>query len=134
MPTPRECHHCGSDRFHKNGSHQGIQRYLCRNCKRTFTDKGLRYPQFTREVKQQAVDMYLNNVGIRKIARFVKASAPAVLRWIKKAKEEMPGEESNMTKKDNRPDVIEMDEIYTFVKKKHIGCSSGRHIAGNCEV
>lgn len=30
------CPHCFGDRFVKNGSASGLQRYLCRGCKRTF--------------------------------------------------------------------------------------------------
>jgi hypothetical protein len=66
--------------------------------------------------------MYLNNVGIRKIARFVGASPAGVLRWIRKehaviqARLAGPGASSV-----REPDVIEMDEIYAFVQKKHSG-------------
>ena len=63
--------------------------------------------------------MYLNNVGIRKIARFVGASPAGVLRWIRKehahlqARMAQAGQPSGAAS----PDVIEMDEIYTFVQK-----------------
>jgi len=62
--------------------------------------------------------MYLNNVGIRKIARFVGASPAGVLRWIRKAHQTVA---PNLTRRDARlddePDIVEMDEIYTFVQK-----------------
>ena len=78
------CRECSSDRIVKNGSFEGVQRFLCRDCKRSFTDKK---PRFNQSKKDFAIQMYLNNVGIRKIALFLQASPPAVLKWIKKANE-----------------------------------------------
>ncbi|MBN9532375.1 MAG: IS1 family transposase [Alphaproteobacteria bacterium] len=81
-----------------------------------MTDKP---PRFSAETKAQAVDMYLNNVGIRKIARFVGASPAGVLRWIRKAHAHL---QARMPRT-GQPcaaapaDIIEMDEIYTFVQK-----------------
>ena len=68
--------------------------------------------------------MYLNNVGIRKIARFVGASPAGVLRWIRKAHLGVQSRAAQASQPVGGvpPDVIEMDEIYTFVQKN----SSGR--------
>lgn len=76
------CPRCQSRDLGRSGLKQGAQRYRCRTCGRHMTDKP---PRFSAETKAQAVDMYLNNVGIRKIARFVGASPAGVLRWIRKA-------------------------------------------------
>jgi hypothetical protein len=63
--------------------------------------------------------MCLNNAGIRKTARFVNASAPSVLRWLKAARETLSRELNRAAAHvvDTMPDIIEMDEIDTFVKK-----------------
>ena len=62
--------------------------------------------------------MYLNNVGIRKIARFVGASPAGVLRWIRKEHDTIQARLADAKPSaGNPPDVIEMDEIYTFVEK-----------------
>jgi transposase-like protein len=76
--------------------------------------------------------MCLNNVGIRKAARFAEVSAPTVLRWIRAAREELSAELSEAARHvmDARPDIIEMDEIYTFVKKNGVGRSYGQLIVG----
>jgi transposase-like protein len=34
-----ECPRCRSDRTVKNGSYRAYQRYLCKDCERTFNDK-----------------------------------------------------------------------------------------------
>ncbi|MCL1824892.1 MAG: hypothetical protein FWG26_02955 [Betaproteobacteria bacterium] len=120
-----QCHHCGSESSRKNGSYQGVQRYICKECGRSFTSRERR---FGRCVKEQALDMHLNNVGIRKIARFVGASSTAVIKWIRSAREQLSEQlrQAGEQVACELPDVIEMDEIYTFVKKtapgSHMDC------------
>ena len=110
------CHHCGSVLYRKHGKSRGTQRYLCKSCGRTFLSSG---PRFSRSVKEQAIQMYRNNVGIRKIALFLGASPPSVLDWIRKAGADLSERLSDLAAsvKKDVPDVIEMDEIYTFIKK-----------------
>jgi transposase-like protein len=114
------CPGCGGSDLRKRGFKKGAQRYDCRQCGRYCTDRA---PRFSEATKAQAVDMYLNNVGIRKIARFVGASPAGVLRWIRKAHADMQlrpaGTGASQT--GAAPDIIEMDEIYTFVKKNGSG-------------
>lgn len=125
-----QCHHCDSGRYRKNGSHHGVQRYICKDCGRSFTDNGERFDKTT---KARALDMYLNNVGIRKIARFTGASPAGVLKWIRKAAETLADRLSHASQqvRDALPDVIEMDEIYTFVQKNSAEPSYGLLIAGD---
>lgn len=124
------CHHCNSTRYKKNGSSNDVQRYVCKSCSRTFTSNGERYH---RSIKEQAIKMYLNNVGIRKIALFLNVSPPGVLKWIKKAGQDISFRLSTASNqvKDNLPDVIEMDEIFTYIKKNNKGQSSGLLILGD---
>jgi transposase-like protein len=115
-----QCPQCQGSDLVKTGLKQGAQRYRCRSCGRYSTDKPAR---FSAEVKAKAVDMYLNNVGIRKIARFVGASPAGVLRWIRKehvllqARRTQPAAAAPF----QGPDIIEMDEIYTIVQKNSSG-------------
>lgn len=119
-----KCHHCESKEYRKNGRYQNVQRYICKQCGRSFTSRGERY---AKSVKEHALTMYLNNVGIRKIARFVSASPAGVLKWIRAARGRLA--EQLHTAADSvekaLPDVIEMDEIYTYVQKKANGPSFG---------
>ena len=48
----------------------GKQRYMCKECRKTFYDIETK-PKFSQETKKKAISMYLNNVGIRKTALFV---------------------------------------------------------------
>ena len=125
-----KCHHCYSDNYKKNGSTDGVQRYVCKACKRTFSSNGER---FDKSVKEQAIKMYLNNVGIRKIALFLNVSPAGVLKWIKKAGHDISFRLSTASNqvKDNLPDIIEMDEIFTYIKKNSKELSSGLLILGD---
>lgn len=110
------CPSCSGEKLRKAGPKGGYQRYRCMACLKYFTD---RPPRFSPEVKAQALDMYMNNVGIRKIARFVGASPAGVLRWIRKAHASVQERliEAGQLAANGKPDIIEMDEIYTFVQK-----------------
>ena len=110
------CTHCGSSKIIKNGSCQGVQCYKCKSCQKYFSDKPRK---FSHQQKAKAIEMYLNNVGIRKIAKFIGCSPPSVLYWIKKAGKKMEAHLQNNDANDPPPTsvTIEMDEIYTFVKK-----------------
>lgn len=115
-----KCAHCDSDKLIKRGLKNGYQRYMCRDCRRYGTDKA---PKFSAEAKAMAVQMYLNSMGIRAIGRVLHASPAAVLKWIRK---EHGAVQQRLAQ--TRPaqtgdaDIIEMDEIYTYVQKN----SSGR--------
>ena len=108
-----ECPKCASKEISKNGHNRGAQRYVCKSCGVTFSEKPIK---FNREVKKQAVEMVLHGVGIRKTARLVKSSPTSVINWLKAAHKllkAVKAEEKPMEK----PDIIEFDEIYTYVKK-----------------
>ena len=62
--------------------------------------------------------MYLNGVGVRKIALLLDTTHVSVLNWIKKSHKELLHTLS-ITNADysEEPDIIELDEIYTFVQK-----------------
>ena len=123
------CTQCGSDRFTKNGSYKGVQRYQCKLCRRYFSEEPRK---FTYQQKGQAIQMYLNNVGIRKIARFLHCSSPLVVRWIKVFGKQVSAQLQNNAHKVSHqmPAIIEMDEIYTFVKKNSKGQLYGLLIVG----
>lgn len=124
------CTHCGSSSHKKNGTYNGIQRYRCQDCKRYFSDIPRK---FTYQDKKRAIDMYVNNVGIRKTAQFIGASPALIVRWIKSFAEQLSQQlvVASQGVLDTRPDIIEMDEIYTFVQKNGSKQSYGVLIAGD---
>jgi insertion element IS1 protein InsB len=81
------CPECNSTDIVRNGkTHQGKQRYICRNSecsRRTFilnyTNNG-----YKPEVKQKISEMAVNGSGIRDTARVLKISASTVMSELKK--------------------------------------------------
>ena len=127
-----KCRHCGSEETRKNGRNRGIQRYICKDCKRTFSENE---PAFSKEVKRQAMLMYLNNVGIRKTALFIGASPTAVMKWIKEKHKILEDMIQEFTPDfSETADIIEMDEIYTFIEKNDNGCPFGLLTLGTRNV
>jgi len=112
-----QCTRCGSRDYVKNGKFQRYQRYLCKECKCTFSDKVRKY---TYADKEKCIEMYLDNAGIRSCARRMKCSPSLVIRWIREFSDKLRKNIESAADKlpDNQlPDIIEMDEIYTRVKK-----------------
>jgi len=111
-----ECRHCGSGKTRKHGTSKGNQRYKCNACGRTFSGKP---PKISEQTKRMAVWMILNGVGVRKTALLLHTSHVNVLNWLKKAHKTMLSTlEKTGSDYSEEPDIIELDEIYTFVQKK----------------
>ena len=100
---------------------------MCRDCGRTFAGKA---PKFSKKTKEKAILMYLNNVGIRKIALFLACSPSTVINWIRQKHSEM----KNTPEVCEGSDIIELDEIYTYCAKKNRECQYGQHIQENVGV
>lgn len=128
----RECPYCKSTKVRKNGKSRGTQRMQCLDCHKTFAETPKR---IAKTEKYKALLMYLNNVGIRKIALFFGVSAPAVLRWIRNAHKLLSELLENFDPlTSDKTDIIELDEIYTYVKKRKIEQSYGLLILGDKSV
>lgn len=114
--TCLRCTHCGSYEFKKNGTKNGHQNYLCKKCHRSFSDK---VRKFNYNDKEKFLQYYLNNVGIRKAAKFLGCSPSLLITWLKEFIKNIDYELINVKNKleDNIPDIIEIDEIYTRIKK-----------------
>ena len=108
------CIHSGSNNSLKNGSYQGVQRYKCKLCNRYFSS---RTPHFTYQDKAKAIEMYMNKVGIRKIARFIQCSPALIVRSIKAFSKRIACQLAQAAQqvKTPVPDLIEMDQIYTLL-------------------
>ena len=69
---------------------------------------------------------------LKKLLYFLEYPHLEFLQWIRKAGRDVAFKLSTAsnTIKDNIPDIIEMDEIFTYVKKNSKGSSSGLLILG----
>ncbi len=65
-----------------------------------------------------AIEMYMNSMGIRAIGRVLGASPAGVLKWIRKEHAMLQQKLAHAAPVDTgEADVIEMDEIYTYVQE-----------------
>lgn len=109
----KHCPYCQSTerqvKAGRNGS--GSQRYKCQVCQRKYTPepKPIGYPD---DVRRQAVQMYVDGMNFRRIAR---TSHRSVINWVNAHADHLP---------DHPPvpaedlEVNELDELFTFVEDK----------------
>ncbi|WP_187655748.1 IS1 family transposase, partial [Xenorhabdus sp. PB62.4] len=112
-----KCRFCQRTEFvkkHGKGD-AGHQRYRCLSCKRTFQLE-YAYRACQAGIKEQVVDLAMNNSGIRDTARALHISINAVIRGFKKLKPRcvttLPLENVNVQL------ICEVDEIWSFVGNK----------------
>lgn len=112
-----QCKRCQSKKYVKNGFDKEKQRYKCKSCGYNYTNTPPR--GYSIETKLQALHLYLEGLGFRSIARFLKVSNVAVLNWIKafgaNIEQEIPA----------KVDFMEIDEMHHYIQKKTRNYGSG---------
>lgn len=112
------CLKCGSEARIKSGVQGGKQRYKCKGCSYHYTRESAR--GMGAVVKQQAVSLYLEGMGIRAIARQVLVSHVTVLKWLKAAAQALPA-----IHLPDQSQAIELDELWHYEQKKSASVGSG---------
>ena len=117
----KECKYCGHIGVWKSGVVMGKQRYKCQNCRRTMCETDSR-EKFTDKERQAAITLYLEGCGFRRIAKILRQKYgklfhnQTIIKWVKKAAISLP------ERKNHAPiDVLEMDELHTYIKKHEFG-------------
>ena len=107
-----DCPRCGSINYHKAGIIQGRQRYKSKDCQYYYTvsHKSDVKPQ---KVRRMAFEMYLEGLGFRAIGRLLRISYGTVYQWVKKW-----GENLELPKRNEQIEVVELDEMHTYVGRK----------------
>ena len=105
------CPKCKSSHHVKDGIVKGKQRYLCKNCKYRYTVSFKGKPI---ELKKFALVLYLEGLGFRSIERIINVSNVTVMRWIKSFGKEV----ELIRRKDKELEVIELDEMHTYIGSK----------------
>lgn len=118
------CKKCGSKEYVKAGFTRNLQRYQCKECRCHFT-----------ETKRRGVDPALKSLAIvlygfcglsmGKIARLMKVSTVAVLKWIKAAALDVPPLNPVA-----ESDIVMIDEMWHFVNGKKRKFGSGEPLMG----
>ena len=111
------CPNCNKSECTKDGIVKGKQRYKCKSCGYRHTVKHL---GISPEIKRQALQLYLEGLGFRSIGRFLKCSHVAVYNWIK-----AHGESIEALRSDKDIEVIELDEMHSYIGSKKTIVGSG---------
>ena len=114
------CVKCSSETLRKNGIAHFGQRYLCKDCRYTWTVE-LKSTAFADSVKEQALQLYLEGMGFRAISRVLGMSHVSVYRWIRAF-----GERAVPLASHQSIDVVEIDELPTYIGHKKTIAGSGQ--------
>lgn len=108
-----QCLNCNSNQTVKNGYRKGRQCYKCKQCGRQFLEF-YRPWQYSDDVKQLCIKMYLNGMGLRGIERVTDIHHTTVMGWVKEAGLNLP----DVPETDEEPEITDLDELQTFVGNK----------------
>jgi len=114
------CKGCGSEEHIKNGFMRGKQRYRCKACGLNFTDTPP--PGKPLAVKATAVLLYVSGLSMNRTAKLLGVSTPSVQAWI----EQFAQAYGQKPAPEGRALVIELDEMWHYVKKSRTSSGSGR--------
>jgi transposase-like protein len=117
-----QCPHCeATERQTTYGrTARGSQRYKCRECARVYTPDPL--PLGYPDEKREAVRLYLEGVNFRRIGRILSVNHQPVINWINSYHASLPASALSVT----APQVVELDELFTFVRSKKRRPTSSR--------
>ena len=106
------CPKCSSEKCVKDGIVNGKQHYRCKSCdfRHAVQHRG-KNP----DIKRQALELYLEELGFYSIGRFLKCSHAAVYNWIKSFREA-----AKKLCSDSALEVVEVDEMHTCVSLKKL--------------
>ena len=113
------CKPCGSEEHVTNGFMRGMQRYRCKACGLNFTDTPPRGMPLG--MKVTAVLLYVSGLSMNRTAKLLGVSTPTILAWIEQFAEAF----AQKPAPEGRAVVIELDEMWHFVKKRN-SSGSGR--------
>ncbi|RPH32067.1 MAG: IS1 family transposase [Bacteroidales bacterium] len=108
----RQCPKCKSEELCKDGIAKHKERFRCKGCNFRFTVEHIGKPEL---LKRTALILYLEGLGFRSIGRYLKISHVAVYNWIKEY-----GERLDELRSSEGIEVVEMDEMHTYVSSKKI--------------
>jgi transposase-like protein len=109
------CPKCLSEFFHKDGFASGKQRYRCKGCDCRFTQARKRGYSF--EKKLEALRLYKEGCGFRRIGRLIHVSNVTALNWIKAFGEEAKAHILSQSVDLEDMDVVVLDELWHYTQK-----------------
>ena len=118
----KTCPKCLSEERVKSGFMKRLQRYKCKTCGCNYTKSSKQgYPA---KLKRDAIKYYLEGIGFRRIERLLGISYATAYYWVKEVGQKI--KEKCAKEQGKTVDVLEFDELCTWVKKNEIRLGSGR--------
>ena len=114
------CKRCGGEEHVRNGLMRGKQRYRCKACGLNFTDTPPRGMPLA--MKVTAVLLYVSGLSMNRTAKLLGVSTPSVMTWIEQFAEAY----AQKPEPEGRALVVELDEMWHYLKKKPASSGSGR--------
>ncbi len=114
------CPKCHSVKYVKAGFSKGKQRLKCKDCSRHFVENNTK--EYPREMRRQAIQLYLEGLGFRSIERILGMSNVTVMNWVKELGQSIQKMANLYPAK---AEIIELDEIHHYVAKKRESFGSG---------
>src|SRR4029079_17713125 len=114
------CKGCGSGEQVKNGLMRGKQRYRCKGCGLNFTDTPP--PCKPLAMKGTAVLLYVSGLSMNRTGKLLGVSTPTIQAWI----ERFAKVYAQKPEPEGRAVVIELDEMWHFLKKRPTSSGCGR--------
>ncbi len=118
------CQKCGTRENVKSGKKYGKQRYKCKGCGCNFTQSKKRGASLN--TKLFALKLYLEGNGFRGIGRIMGYSNSTILLWIRTIGKSVKAQVlKDMPDNIRHVDIIEIDEMWHFTRKKNENYGSG---------
>ena len=117
MEKEIKCPECGSEEIRRGGKPRGKQQYQCKECERKFITE----LNYSKEFKQKAIAIFYEGNSGRAVGRIMGINKSTVYNWIKELDEEIESsklEEEKETDNAQTVDIIEMDELFSYIKEK----------------
>ena len=116
-----KCKRCGSNRIVKNGKRENQQCYICKECKHQFISEHGRH---TQQEEHLAVLLYCLGLSFTSIGAVLRVHTSTVMRWVRRYAE------TNCRKPEPKGEiVVELDEMWHFIRSKKINVGFGKLFA-----
>ena len=126
------CKYCCGKNYVKNGIVKKKQRFLCRDCNRTFRE-GDNREKYSNDKRLKVIRSYLEGVGIMAIERLENVPNPLIIKWIRNISNIMRKilNETKIPEEAKDIQILELDELFSYVQKKHKKSTCGLLLIGS---
>jgi transposase-like protein len=115
-----KCPYCGNERVLKNGNKYNKQRYLCKDCHKSFSIIDGRVKRDIKE-RELCLLLYSHNMSLRSIQSVLckfygfNISFNLILRWVKSFSKMLSYDINREEKEKPRTiNILELDELYSY--------------------